>query len=435
MRLCMRSPGSSRAKTIAFLQLSEGGRGGVRLSSIDASATRPDTGRRTQGPLSRASPLSKAPAKRISVLRSPSFDPESPSRNAVLETRAALQGLSEETLSEVSLRTDRLLPLTTRAQAILTEASRELVIRCCCAPVELYLEAVYGDALQKAVSREMDKASTAKEGKRPFLQTEGDAAATEATEEGSLAPSPPIAVVVEHIVSLLPLLEDQTQTTEVQRQQLLAQRQTDRALPERGDDTQKSFFSQDGGSVWVAPLLHSLALVYGQALAGWLERRLLGEEKKPQEKKPQEKKPQDKAPTAPDSPPPRTGGDEGPSSTAVSAAFLQGLLRVLISDLVFLCRLACTLGVYAPEAGDGRAMPCVSTLAAEDSLGLRFLKGLLEGALRGEVGQQREAELLEATPRKKASAAVLQMKLIWNLLKDAIKNAERRPGPPRESQV
>lgn len=101
-----------------------------------------------------------------------------------------------------------LLPLSYGTHAALTAASQDLVVSCCCTPIELFLQNCYGDALTAAATAASGKAGRSN-GTEYFKLSEGTLGG------GTSSPTAAITAVGEHVLSLLPLLEDSTPPVDV----------------------------------------------------------------------------------------------------------------------------------------------------------------------------------------------------------------------------
>ncbi|KAL8272631.1 hypothetical protein Esti_003419 [Eimeria stiedai] len=182
------------------------------------------------------SPVTGRPSKLSVCLKAlmsrPGFFLEAPSPAAVIA--------SQETLwkSGGTCRAEDLLPHSFGTHAALMAASQDLVVSCCCTPLELFLQSCYADAVAAAVAVNSSMAGSSN-GNGYFSSRDEQAH----TYTADPTPTAAITAVGEHVLSLLPLLEDATPPADV---------------------------SCDGSS-WVSLLLQAVAKCYSRVLLSCLQ--------------------------------------------------------------------------------------------------------------------------------------------------------------------
>ncbi|OEH73955.1 hypothetical protein cyc_04193 [Cyclospora cayetanensis] len=286
------------------------------------------------------SPMSRRPTRLSlcikALMERPGFFLEAPSAAAVLAAQGNLSGSRGEPSPE------ELLPTSYGTHAALTAASQELVVSCCCTPIELFLQTCYSDALAAGAASAPAGGGAASGGSSDAVGSSDASACFQGDEKttgvGAASPSTAVTAVGEYMLTLLPLLEDSSPPSDVR----IAQRKEE----EHGQ-----------GSSWVTLLLQSFAGCYGRLLLSCLQQA---------SESPAEQKPDDEASGAP-----------GPRGKPVGGAHVGALtgawLQIVINDLGCLQRLAETLGVQEDAVDQG---------TTPGTLGFAYMRRKLEAVLQ-----------------------------------------------------
>ncbi|KAL8438389.1 hypothetical protein ACSSS7_000238 [Eimeria intestinalis] len=165
---------------------------------------------------------------RINTFHQPGFFLEAPPPAAVIASQEALWKPGG------TPRVEGLLPHSFGTHAALMAASQDLVVSCCCTPLELFLQSCYADAVASAVA--VSKSMTSGSNGNGYLASRHDQAYTYTAD---CTPTAAITAVGEHVLSLLPLLEDATPPAD--------------------------------GSSWVSLLLQAVAKCYSRVLLSCLQ--------------------------------------------------------------------------------------------------------------------------------------------------------------------
>ncbi|KAL8455535.1 hypothetical protein Emag_000664 [Eimeria magna] len=149
------------------------------------------------------SPVTGRPSKLSVCLKAlmsrPGFFLEAPPPAAVIASQEALWKAGGAS------RAEDLLPHSFGTHAALMAASQDLVVSCCCTPLELFLQSCYADAVAAAVAVTSSMRSSSN-GNGYFASPDEQAHSYLADP----TPTAAITAVGEHVLSLLPLLEDAT---------------------------------------------------------------------------------------------------------------------------------------------------------------------------------------------------------------------------------
>ncbi|KAL8445317.1 hypothetical protein Emed_005717 [Eimeria media] len=179
------------------------------------------------------SPVTGRPSKLGVCLKAlmsrPGFFLEAPPPAAIIASQEALWKAGGTTS-----RAEDLLPHSFSTHAALMAASQDLVVSCCCTPLELFLQSCYADAVAAAVAVSSSiRSSSNGNGYFASPNEQGHSYGADPT------PTAAITAVGEHVLSLLPLLEDATPPAD--------------------------------GSSWVSLLLQAVAKCYSHVLLSCLQ--------------------------------------------------------------------------------------------------------------------------------------------------------------------
>ncbi|KAL8427115.1 hypothetical protein Efla_001396 [Eimeria flavescens] len=146
------------------------------------------------------------------LMSRPGYFLEAPSAAAVLASQEALWGHLGP------LPAEDLLPQSFSTHAALMDASLDLVVSCCCTPIELFLKSCYTEAVAAAIAaagsnRDGNTSSSSRNGNTSSTSSNGFSGISQGSLDSRSPPSSPTAAITavgEHVLSLLPLLEDAT---------------------------------------------------------------------------------------------------------------------------------------------------------------------------------------------------------------------------------